>query len=484
MDGFVAAVDLGASSGRVALGVVGPERLEIREVHRFANTHLERDSGLHWDYDRIEAEVIAGLRAATSAVPAEHVASVGIDAWAVDYALVDGAGQILEPPFHYRDTRSAVGISRVAAVVSREALYERTGLQFLPFTTIYQLAAARDSAAMASAERLLLIPDLVSYRLTGVARTELTNASTTGLLDLDRRDWATDLMTTIGIRPSLFQPIDSPGTHLGRLTDRMAASTGMSEAIVTLVGSHDTASAVVGVPAQDDRFAFISCGTWGLVGVEASRPIRGSASRDANFTNELGVDGTIRFLRNVMGLWLLQEALRTWEAEGTPPELEVLLSQAAALPDGGPQFDPDESEFLAPGNMPLRIADACARSGNAVPRTRPEVVRAILDSLAAAFGRSVRAAAALSGADVRVVHMVGGGARNGLLCQLTADACGVPVIAGPAEATTIGNILVQARAHSLIRGDLQRLRDLVAATQPLRAYEPRASGARAARLQA
>jgi rhamnulokinase len=213
------------------------------------------------------------------------------------------------------------------------------------------------------------------------------------------------------------------------------------------------------------------------VGVEVARPIRGGASRDANFTNELGVDGTIRFLRNVMGLWLLQEALRTWAAEGTPPVLEVLLRQAAALPDGGPLFDPDEAPFLAPGDMPSRIAEACTRAGDPAPRTRPEFVRAILDSLAAAFGRAVRSAAALSGTDVRVVHMVGGGARNELLCQLTADACGIPVVAGPAEATTIGNILVQARAHGLISGDLQRLRNLVANTQPLRAHEPRASGA-------
>jgi rhamnulokinase len=242
---------------------------------------------------------------------------------------------------------------------------------------------------------------------------------------------------------------------------------------VTLVGSHDTASAFVAVPAEGEDAAFISCGTWGLVGVELSAPVLTEASRAENFTNELGVDGTVRYLRNVMGLWLLSETLRTWERAGTHEDLETILGAAAALPGGGPVVDPDDPAFLPPGDMPKRILDACARSGQPLPVTRAATVRCILDSLAAAFARAVAAAATLSGREIAIVHLVGGGARNRLLCQLTADACGRPVAAGPVEATALGNVLVQARTLGLVSGSLADLRELVRATQPVRRFEPR-----------
>jgi len=309
--------------------------------------------------------------------------------------------------------------------------------------------------------------------------TEVTNASTTGLLDIHRRAWDHELMASLDLPTSLFAPLAVPGEVIGPLRDEVRLETGVTaETLLTLVGSHDTASAVVGVPAGDEPFAYVACGTWALVGVELEAPILTEESRLANFTNEGGVDGRIRYLRNVMGLWLLQESLRTWELEGTPESLPALLAAAADVPAGGPVFEPDDPAFLAPGDMPSRIAAACRRLDRPAPATRPALVRSILDSLAAAFGRAVRDAAGLSGQSVEVVHLVGGGARNSLLCQLTADACEMPVLAGPVEATALGNVLVQARARGLLAGDLETLRALVRSTQDIRRYEPSTSMAR------
>jgi rhamnulokinase len=287
------------------------------------------------------------------------------------------------------------------------------------------------------------------------------------------------LLESLGISASLFAPLGAPGDVIGPLRDDVRRETGgSSETLLTLVGSHDTASAIVGVPAGDVPFAYIACGTWSLVGVELDHPILTEESRVANFTNEGGVDGRIRYLRNVMGLWLLQESLRTWELEGTPEDLGALLIAAGDLPSGGPIVDPDDPSFLPPGDIPARIADACRRRDEQPPGTRVELVRCIVDSLATAYGQAVRDAARLSGRSVEVVHLVGGGAFNTLLCQLTADACGLPVLAGPVEATAIGNVLVQGRANGLVAGDLESLRALVRSTQDIHRYEPRSSVAR------
>ena len=303
---------------------------------------------------------------------------------------------------------------------------------------------------------------------------EETNGSTTGLFDIERRGWATDLLDELGLPRAILRPTGRPGEIVGALRPEIATDAGLATPpVLAHVGSHDTASAVVGVPAEDERFAYIACGTWGLVGVELERPILTEASRAANFTNELGVDGRIRYLRNVMGLWLLQESLRTWENAGEPSDLTGLLTAAAELPPGGPQIDVDDPVFMPPGDMPARIAKACRKAGQTPPSGRPALVRCIVDSLAAAFARAVEDAERLSGRDVKVVHLVGGGSRNTLLCQLTADACGRPVVAGPVEATALGNVLVQARAHRLIEGDLEALRSLVRTTCALQRFEPR-----------
>ena len=471
---LVAAVDLGASSGRVMVGRVAPNELELTEVHRFPNDPVRLQDGLHWDILRLYREVLSGLRAATKA--ADDLVSIGIDTWAIDYGLLDAAGRLLGDPYHYRDERTAAAIGAVHEVITAADLYARTGLQFLPFNTIYQLAAARDSPAFRAARTVLLIPDLLGFWLSGVRVAEATNASTTALLDVHRRTWDLELIESLDISPSLFPPLGSPGDVIGPLADATREQTGASvETLLTLVGSHDTASAIVGVPAGDTPFAYIACGTWSLVGVELDEPILTDESREANFTNEGGVDDRIRYLRNVMGLWLLQESLRTWDGQGGVEPLPALLIAAGELPTGGPIIDPDDPAFLPPGDMPARIAAACLRQNMAAPSSRAQFVRCILDSLAAAYGRTVRDAARLSGRSVEVVHLVGGGARNSLLCQLTADACEVPVLAGPIEATALGNVLVQARARGLLAGDLETLRALIRRTQDIRRYEPRPS---------
>jgi rhamnulokinase len=473
--GSVVAIDLGASNGRVIVGHVGPERLDLEDVHRFPNDPVRLLDGFHWDSLRLYHEIIEGLRRAGRTVPG--IASVAIDSWAIDFGLLDASGALLYEPYHYRDGRAAGAIETVHARLPREELYARTGLQFLPFNTLYQLAAARQLPAFSAARTVLLMPDLFGYWLTGIRAAERTNASTTGLFDARAGSWAEDLMEALGIAPALFPEIRNPGDELGPLAGPAASETGLSTSIpVMLVGSHDTASAVVGVPAEGERFAYIACGTWSLVGVELTQPVLTDASRAANFTNEAGVDGRVRYLRNVMGLWLLQESLRTWDKAGQQEELGNLVAAASLLPDGGPVIDPDDPVFLPPGDMPHRIEEACRRSDQPLPVSRAALVRCILDSLAAAFGRAIRDATRLSGLTIDTVHVVGGGARNGLLCQLTADACGLPVVAGPVEATAIGNVLVQARALGFVEGNLEALRARIRATHQLRRFEPRRRG--------
>jgi rhamnulokinase len=448
------AVDLGASNGRVIVGRVGPSTLQLREVHRFTNEPVHLPDGLHWDIVGLYRQALTGLRAATDAEPR----SVGIDSWAVDYGLLDESGALLGLPHHYRDTRT----DRVACAVPPADLYPVTGIQHLPFNTVYQLLA-ESPARLAATSTLLLIPDLLGYWLTGRLGAERTNASTTALYDVAAGDWAAPLIERLGLRPAMFPPLRDPGSSVGALLPQ----TGLDLPLVA-VGSHDTASAVVAVPATDAAFAYISCGTWSLVGVESTAPVLTDDSRAANFTNEVGVDGTIRYLRNVMGLWLLQECQRAW----AEPDTVALLAAAVAAPPFAALVDPDDPGFLAPGDMPARIDAYCAGTGQPPPRDRAAYVRCVLESLAVAHRSAVRDAARLSGRAVTVVHLVGGGARNALLCQLTADACGLPVVAGPVEATALGNILVQARADGG-PGDLAAMRELVARTQALRRYEPR-----------
>ncbi|WP_346777172.1 rhamnulokinase family protein [Streptomyces sp. HNM0575] len=465
--GRFAAVDLGASSGRVITGDVTPGSVELREAHRFPNRPVRTAGTLHWDVLALYGGVLDGLRAAGP------VTSVGVDSWAVDYGLLDADGALLGNPVHYRDSRTEGMADRLAEVLSPRELYAHTGLAYLPFNTVHQLAAARDSAQLAAARQLLLMPDLISYWLTGVAGTELTNASTTQLIDPRTRDWSPAVAEAAGVELSLFPPLRLPGDPAGELLPAVLEETGLPGPLpVTAVGSHDTASAVSAVPAVSGRFAYIATGTWSLAGLELTRPVLTEASREAGFTNELGVDGTVRYLRNIMGLWLLQECMRTWESEGRAQDLRSLLREAASCPPLRSVVDAGDPGFLAPGGMPRRIAEACRRTGQPEPEGPAGTVRCVLDSLALAHRLAVEDAGRLADTETDVVHVVGGGVHNELLCQLTADACRLPVIAGPAEAAALGSVMVQARAHGVIGDDPGLVRRLLCDTLPLRTYEP------------
>jgi rhamnulokinase len=472
------AVDLGASSGRVIAGRLEGGRLVTQELARFPNRPVTvptpTGTRLHWDVLSLWAGITDGLRAAV-ALPG-GVASVAVDSWAVDFGLLDGDGALLGNPVHYRDARTDGWPQRLAAALPPDRHYAVTGTQVQPFNTVYQLAAGARDQQQGRAERLLMIPDLLAHWLSGVPATELTNASTTGLLDVVAGDWspvvldALHVATGFDARP-LLAPVVPPASVLGPVRPGLGGELGLAGAQVVTVGSHDTASAVAAVP-MTGAAAYISSGTWSLVGVELDAPVLSAASRAANFTNELGVAGTVRYLRNVAGLWLLQESLRTWRERGVDADLPALLAAAADAPALRTVVDVDDPAFAPPGDMPARIADAARRTGQPVPDDPVAVTRCILDSLALAYRRAVRAAAALSGHEVAVVHVVGGGARNALLCRLTADATGLPVVAGPVEGTAIGNLLTQALALGEIAGALAAVREVVRASAELVQHHP------------
>ncbi|WP_420114017.1 rhamnulokinase [Pseudactinotalea sp.] len=472
-EGAFVAVDLGASSGRVIRGEVreGPA-IELTEVARFANgAQPDAHGTLRWDLTGLVESIVDGLKAAGDLGP---VASIGIDTWAVDYGLIDDGGALLAEPVAYRDGRTEAAVPRVHERIPPEQLYAIGGMQHLPFNTVFQLDAEQQDELWQQARSLLLIPDLIAYLLTGARVAELTNASTTALVDVGTGEWSHEILQRLGVARSLLPAIVRPGSTIGTLSSEVAARTGLGEVPVVAVGSHDTASAVVGVPAQRADFAYISCGTWSLVGVELDEPIRTEASRAKNFTNELGVDGTVRYLRNVMGLWVLQESQRMWAEQGHELELEALLADAADLPERRTVIDVDHPDFLPPGDMPARIAEHAEASGQAIPATPAEVTRCILDSLAVAYRRAVRDAVELSGREVGVIHVVGGGSRNTLLMQLTADATGIEVVAGPEESTALGNVLVQARAMGALpqTAGLAELREVAARGVNLVRYRP------------
>lgn len=429
-------------------GTVTSEKVTLDTAHRFPNGAVGLDGHLSWDIDELERQVDVGL----ARIP--EAESIGIDTWGVDYGLLDEAGELLAQPISYRDERTAKVIDSVHQVVTPAELYATTGLQYLPFNTIYQLAAEQHGPWWDRVAHVVLMPDLIAYRLTGELRTEITNASTTGLLDARTHQWSRDLLDRMAIPRHLLPQLQSPGKIRG-------TTAGGTQ--VTTVGSHDTASAVVAVPATGDRFAYIASGTWSLVGVELASPVLTEAARVANFTNEFGVDGRTRFLRNVGGLWLLQECLRSWGRD----DLDTLLDEASGLPSG-PHIDVEDPDFIPPGGMPERIATAAGRGA----LTPAQTVRCILGSLADVYARTLQEATGLSGAAIDVVHIVGGGSQNELLCRLTSDSTGLPVVAGPIEATALGNILIQARAQGAAPTSLEQLRSLVVRSIPLRRYDP------------
>ncbi|MBK5238708.1 MAG: rhamnulokinase [Actinomycetales bacterium] len=496
MTGHVAAIDLGATSGRVIIGTVGANELSIDPVARFLNTPVHAADGMHWDIHGLFASVIEGLQAAFAKEPT--IASIGVDSWGCDYGLVRGT-ELLGIPFHYRDERTSFGVSQVHAKTPHAELFTRNGLQFLPFNTVYQLAAERQGSILAHADSILLIPDLINFWLTGRRFAERSNASTTGLLNVRTGQWDLALAADDLVAPSQLPPLIDAGTVIGSLSPDMSRTIGgaglpsgfVAEAAtravnvgsvnlgavnVVAIGSHDTASAVAAIPMDPTTSAYISCGTWGLVGVEIEKPCLTEEALAANFTNEGGVDGRIRFLHNVMGLWLLSESVRQWERDGATINLVDLLAAAEAITVPVPVFDANDGGFLHPGDMPSRIAEWFTARGRIAPQSHAEFARSIIESLAEAFAQTVRRASELSGVPVRTIHMVGGGSQNALLCQRAADRSGLPVLAGPVEATAIGNVLIQARTQGFITGDLETLRGLVLTAFPPISYLPSTQG--------
>lgn len=463
-----AAIDLGATSGRVIRAQVDADGAHLQEVHRFANGPYDDGAALRWDIRSLWQEILTGLALAGQAGP---LAGIGIDSWAVDYGLLDGDGKLLADPVAYRDERTRAVIDTVHERVSPQRLYAISGMQFMPFNTIYQLAAESGPAWQRS-ERVLLLPDLLAYWLTGTQAAEVTNASTTALLDQRSRTWSPELLAAMGLDGQMFAPVLEPGSRIGALTPQVRERTGLPAVPVYAVGSHDTASAVLAVPADRSDFAYISSGTWSLVGIELEQPVLTEASRQANFTNELGVDRSVRYLRNVMGLWVHSECRRIWAEAGDEQPLADLLAAAAGLPPRRTLVDVDHADFMPPGDMPTRIAEHARAGGYPVPDTPAEFTRCIIDSLALAYRRALADATRLSGHSVSVVHVVGGGSLNELLCQVTADATGLPVLAGPAEGTALGNALVQARAAGAVSGGRAELRAVAARSAAPRRYVP------------
>jgi len=456
------AVDLGAESGRTVLGRFDGQRMALEEVHRFSNTPVRLPDGLHWDVLGIVREVKNGIASAVR--NGGRIESLGVDSWGVDFGLLDRDGALISNPYHYRDARTDGMDERAFGRVPKREIYATTGIQFMPINTLYQLLAMEDSPLLAAAQTLLMIPDLIGYWITGVRACESTNVSTTQLYDPRSGDWAYGLLEKLGLPARVFGEIVPPGTRLGPLLPEVAKETGVGGDVpVTAVASHDTASAVVAVPAEDENFAYISSGTWSLMGVELPGPAITEEGMRANFTNEGGFGGTTRFLKNVMGLWLLQECRRTWARGGRDYSYEELAHLAEASPATGSLVDPDHPAFLRPGDMPGRIRRFCQETGQAPPEEPGAVVRCVLESLALKYRWVIERAEEITGRRVDTIHVVGGGVRNKLLCQLTANATRLPVRAGPVEATALGNLMVQAYSRGHV-GSLEEIRAVVRAS--------------------
>ena len=439
------AIDLGAESGRLVTGsLTDAGELTMREVHRWPNRAVRVGDRLYWDVLYLWEEIKRGLGEAS---PPGRVVSIGVDSWGVDYALLDADGHLLESPVHYRDKRTDHGVAELDRRISRAELYRATGIQFMPINTSVQLAAARQEVSYGAAHYLLGIPDLFTYWLSDHRIAERTFASTTQLYDTSERHWSSLVLDALEIDPGLLQDLIDPGTSVGRLTSAVAEETGLDRNVdVVAVASHDTASAVVGIPARLGDWAFISSGTWSLVGIEIAKPIITDEARAANFTNEEGFGPTTRFLKNVMGLWLVQECRREWERRGEFYAYDDLVSMARDANPLVALIDPDDPSFLRHGDMPARIYSFLDRTGQPHPEGPGGLVRCILESLALRYKTVLEEAERLTRQSVEVIHIAGGGAQNDVLNQWVADATGRRVVAGPVEATVMGNLLVQAFA--------------------------------------
>ncbi|KPL22056.1 MAG: hypothetical protein AMJ75_08795 [Phycisphaerae bacterium SM1_79] len=467
------AVDLGAESGRVMLGSVSADKLVLEEIHRFGNGPIERDGSLRWDFERLFSEVKIGIGKAAKASGGK-VAGIGIDSWGVDFGLLDADGRLIENPYHYRDSQT-VGVKEKAfELIGKREIYENTGLQFLQFNSVYQLLAMRlnHSAALAKAKNLVFIADLFSYYLCGEIFAEYSLASTSQFMDMRTGQWSKEVLDGLSLPMGIMPKVIDPGTVVGRWTGEIADELGCGPIPVIAIGSHDTASAVAAVPAVGDtNWAYLSSGTWSLMGVEVPKAIVNDKTFEYEFTNEGGVENTIRLLKNIMGLWPMQECRRQWQREGT----DLSYAELAALAEEAKPFcsriDVDYSGFLAPGDMPKRINDYLTGTGQEPIDDKGQMIRTILENLALKYRSIMQAVEDVAGHKIDLLHIVGGGIQNELLCRFTANALGKKVITGPVEATASGNILMQAKATGQIR-NLADAREILRSSFELKEYQP------------
>ena len=462
---FCAAIDLGASSGRIAVGSLDSGSLVIQEVHRFKHeAKVSADGGLHWEWSKIVDEVKTGLLKAQAL---GEIISVGIDTWAVDYGLLDSQGNLIEEPYCYRDSRTDGLMQSISDSLGAEWIYQKTGIQFIFFNTAYQLHAARNTPALKSAATFLMLPDLLNYVLSGVQSSDITNASSTQLLNAHSQEWDWDLIEKLEIPKSIFPALHKPGITIGNIKGHGNLD-GIS---VVAVGSHDTASAVAGVPLRSTKdSAYISSGTWSLIGLELDAPITSAKALSYNITNEAGVADRIRFLKNVSGMWLLEESLRYWKSQGLTLTAADLSQEASQLPRAQ-IINTNDPRFAKPGAMPERIAEYCRETNQKVPSTPGEFARCIFDSLSDAYAQSLRELEDAAGVKVKEINIIGGGSSNDLLNQLTADVTGLPVIAGPTEATVMGNLIIQMISAGWI-ANLEEGRKLISESIERQEFQP------------
>jgi rhamnulokinase len=437
------ACDLGAESGRVMLGVLDSGKVSLEEIHRFQNTPIRAGESLHWDIDGLISGIKAGLSKAGAL--GRPITSVSTDSWGVDYVLLGANGEIQPPTFHYRDPRSARGIERMHKLIPWEIIFEETGIQYMPLNTLYQVAA-ESPERLENAHQLLLIGDAINYLLSGIARAEESLASTTQFYNPRLRSWSHALLSALKVPDRLLPAIVSSGTRLGTLRPDLAVETGLGSIDVIASCSHDTGAAVAAVPAQGDNWAYLSSGTWSLMGAELSQPLIDDKARALNFTNEIGFGGSVRLLKNIVGLWIIQECRRDWAREGLEFDYADLTRLAGEACPFAALINPADPRFLPPGGMPSRIAEFCRETGQTPPESPGATVRCVLESLALFYRRTMVSLEDLLGRRMERLHIVGGGSRNNLLNQFTANALQIPVLAGPVEATALGNVLVQAIA--------------------------------------
>ena len=474
------AIDLGAESGRVIVGVLENERLRLEEVHRFLHEAVWLPTGLHWNITGVWAEIIAGLRKAADWGRANRMelVSVGVDAWGVDWALVDKAGELVGTPHAYRDPRNSAAYDAVVAKLGAERIYRTTGIQFMALNSLYSLYAHQldDPKAFAAADRLLFVPDLLHYWLSGERTTEATIASTSQMIDCHTGEWACEMVAELGLPTKILGPITAPASAIGKLRPIIVEETGLPSGLqVVLPGAHDTASAVAAVPGKkDSNWCYLSSGTWSLLGAELDEPCVSAAAQAASFTNELGVGGTIRFLKNIAGLWLVQECRRDFARHGQHLDYPTLTRLASEAPTFRTLVDPGHCSFLLPGDMPQKISEFARATGQSLPESPGQFIRCCVESLALAYRDKLSTLESILNRRYDVLHIVGGGGKNTLLSQMTSDAIGRPVIVGPYEATAMGNVLVQAMATNEVR-DLTHLRRIVADSFELVTYLPTSS---------